>query len=178
MPFSTWTRTLVIALAFRPVGPAWGGEEPVRVERTMRVRLGAAADRVFPLFGPIRESEWDPRWAPRMIFPTDRSQSEKGAVFTTDGAVWVMTVYDPARRIVGYVRVLPGVTVTEIDVAVASAGPAASEARVTCRLTPLSKAGEEPIERFRLHFPHQAAHWEEAINHLLTTGRPLVKHQP
>ena len=31
---------------------------PIEISRMARIVLGAAAERVFPLFGPIREAEW------------------------------------------------------------------------------------------------------------------------
>jgi len=56
--------------------------------------LPAGVADATPLFGPVREREWSPDWAPRFIHPADPAQRE-GAVFTTathNGTrLWVLT---------------------------------------------------------------------------------------
>ena len=54
-------------------------------EQTFVIHLNAAVAEVTPLFGPVREAEWAPTWAPRFIHPADAQQRE-GAIFTAPSA--------------------------------------------------------------------------------------------
>jgi hypothetical protein len=68
------------------------------VEAGFTLRLPAPPSVVFPLFGPIRETEWPPRWNPALLYPPDCIQ-KAGGVFTREheqDAIWVLTVYDEA----------------------------------------------------------------------------------
>lgn len=150
-----------------------------RTRQTMQFDLNASADRVFPLFGPIRESEWDPNWKPAMLFPADGSQTGDGAVFTVthpgaQASVWVMSRYDAAARQIQYVRFTPGAVVVLIDIGVRSAGRSRSVATVTYNYTSLSPEGDRILERFEQVFPHWPREWGDAINHYLATGAPLA----
>jgi hypothetical protein len=141
-----------------------------RESRTFHLALHGAADVVFPLFGPVRESEWSPGWAPRFVYPATPAQGPDGAVFTTEGAdgaapsLWVMNDYDPAARRVRYTILHPGVSVGELAIVVSPAGDAACTADVTYRFTALSADGNASIARWIEHFPHMAPHLEGAIN--------------
>ena len=162
-----------------PAPPAVTTPALARESRTMRLQLSADADSVFPLFGPVRESEWSPDWSPRFLYPAAPAQGPDGAVFTTDGpggaaSVWVMTDYDAAARGVRYVILHPGLSVGELSIHVAPAGPRASTAEVTYRFTALGPAGNDAIARWVEHFPHMQPHWEQALNARLAApeGRP------
>ena len=154
--------------------------EPVkRAQRTMRMELIGNAKLVFPLFGPVRESEWDPNWKPAMLFPVDGSQSADGAVFTVpdpgaQNSVWVMSRYDAARRQIQYVRFIPGAAVVQIDIGVEPAGRSRSLAMVRYTYTSLSSEGDGLVDRFVETFPKREREWKKVINHYLTTGTPLV----
>jgi hypothetical protein len=159
--------------------PAASAPQRVAAERarlTMTLDLVAAADSVFPLFGPVREASWAPDWHPRMVFPTDGSQSADGAVFiVAEGSrdvVWVMTEYDPSARIVRYVHVAPNDYVGQIDIDVTPVSATRARARVTYTLTAISDSGAQVVTRFRAHFGRLAPHWTSAINRYLRTGTP------
>src|ERR1700689_5409508 len=51
-------------------------------EASIVLHLPAPPAVVFPLFGPVRESEWAPHWNPTILYPPDRSQ-KAGMAFTT-----------------------------------------------------------------------------------------------
>jgi hypothetical protein len=141
---------------------------PLRASAAIELHLNAPADLAFPLFGPARESEWAPTWAPKWIYPPEPRQSPEGAVFTTvapEGvSIWVMTVFDPEKRDVEYVHLIPGHRVTEISIIVRPAGSAASVARVSYRVTALSQDGSAFVAHFAKNFPSEGQHWERAIN--------------
>ncbi len=143
-----------------------------RAAASIDLHLNASADAAFPLFGPVRESEWVPEWAPSWIYPPEPRQSSDGAVFTTTlragVATWVMTVYDTDKRTVEYVNFIPGHRVTQISITVRPETAATSIARVTYRVTALSQEGGEFVAHFAKNFPGEGPHWEKAINDSIT----------
>jgi len=147
----------------------------VQVTRTMSLDLPGAADDAFPLFGPVREAEWSPGWSPSFVTPPTAAQTPDGAVFTTgdgdDALTWVMTDFDPARRIVRYVHVRPGRLLAQLWIEVREVSAHASRADVTYRYTRLGPAGDPAITHFIAMFPHMRHHWEEAIGGALSGGR-------
>lgn len=139
-----------------------------RAAVSIELHLNASADAAFPLFGPLRESEWAPDWSPVWIYPPDPRQTADGAVFTISHhsgfSTWVMTVYDTDRHAVEYVNFLPGNRITEISITVRPETPATSIARVSYRVTALSQSGSAFVAHFAKNFPAEAPHWEKAIN--------------
>jgi hypothetical protein len=135
---------------------------------SIELHLNASADAAFPLFGPVRESEWAPEWSPVWIYPSAPLQSADGAVFTTTHhagvATWVMTVYDTDKRIVEYVNFIPGRRVTQISITVRPDTAATSIARVSYRVTALSQEGGVFVAHFAKNFPGEGPHWQKAVN--------------
>jgi len=141
---------------------------PLRASAAIELRLNAPADAAFPLFGPVRESEWAPTWSPQWIYPPEPRQSPDGAVFTTASPIglstWVMTLYDPENRIVEYVNFMPGHRVTQISIIVRPETAATSIARVSYRVTALSSEDAATVAHFEKEFPDEAPHWQNAVN--------------
>jgi hypothetical protein len=50
--------------------------------QSFEIVLDATVAEAAPLFGPVREAEWAPGWAPHFVHPASAGQQE-GAVFTT-----------------------------------------------------------------------------------------------
>jgi hypothetical protein len=150
-----------------------------RERRSISFTVKGKPDAVFPLFGPVRESEWDPAWQPEFIHPSDGTQSHDGAVFIVRKggreSIWVMRRYDAKQRELEYVRVTPGYVVAEVEVSIAPAAGGQSRATVTYRYTALSDEGNTFIAHWADEFPKTGPHWGEVINHYITTGRPLVE---
>ncbi len=144
------------------------GPAQLHAAASIELHLNASADAAFPLFGPVRESEWAPEWAPSWIYPPEPRQSSDGAVFTTTlragVATWMMTVYDTEKHTVEYVNFIPGHRVTEISITVRPETAATSVARVTYRVTALSQEGGEFVAHFAKNFAGEGPHWEKAIN--------------
>lgn len=142
-----------------------------QIERTMTLSLAGPADEAFPLFGPLREREWEPEWNPVFIAPDDGQSCAPGTVFVVPGppeGVWVMTAYDAARRQVRYVMVQPRLVTSEIAVDVTPSGPQSSTALVAYRRTALSEAGEAALDEFIGVWPSWAGQWQSAINAVLS----------
>ena len=143
--------------------------------RSFAIELPVPVAAAAPLFGPVREREWAPQWAPLFVQPAAPAQ-EEGAVFTTSDAhgesLWVLTDYDPDAGRIGYVALQPGVVVAQLRIGLRPAGDSACVATVTSRRTALSPAGNELVDRFAEHFAQQGAHWQQAIAGALQRAQP------
>lgn len=140
-------------------------------------RLHAPAAEALPLFGPVREAEWEPHWTPQFLHQSGGAQAA-GAVFTISGphsgVLWVLTDYDVEAGRVAYVTIVPDRVLTEIQIRVAPDGsrPTACRATVTYRKSALSADGNDVVRQMDAAWAaHQQPHWEEAINKVLDKGR-------
>ena len=155
-------------------------ENSVRAERSFTITVNAPPDKAFPLFGPARESDWSPDFKPAFIFPETGAHPGEGDVFTSkpkDGraaSTWVMTVYDPPSGRVEYVEFTPEHSVTDIRIRVRKAGHDKSSVTVMYRRTALSPEAQPFIRRFADRFLQERVNWENAVNHYLATGEPLI----
>src|SRR6266576_7184650 len=82
--------------------------------QSFTISLKGSIAEVTPLFGPVRETEWAPGWAPHFLNPPEGAQRE-GVVFTTTtskgrGRLWLLTAYDIKEGRVEYVIVTPAFT--------------------------------------------------------------------
>ncbi len=149
------------------IGSLLSAQSREHAEASIILRLPASPAAVFPLFGPVRESEWAPHWNPTILYPPDRGQSA-GAVFTTrqhlHDTVWVLTTYEEAALRVSYVIVRPAISASQLDIALKPIGEKETEATVTHRLTSLSEDGDGYVKKFGAQFPLEREHWEQAIS--------------
>ncbi|HMJ70836.1 MAG TPA: SRPBCC family protein [Cyclobacteriaceae bacterium] len=150
-----------------------------RIHQSGTIRLDAPIDKVFPLFGPIREKDWAHGWDPQVIYPKD-TLVEKQMVFCTRGGLhgstetytWVVVNYEPNRSTIEYM-----VTASErlwfITVSCNPAG-ANTMATVTYSYTGLTEEGNRKNEvAIKDMFASNLKDWEAAINHYLKTGTQL-----
>src|SRR5690606_29501277 len=76
---------------------------PVEITRRAAILVHADLDTVFPLFGPIRESDWADGWNPS-ILSRDVEPMREGCVFQTDHegkcATWILAEYRREPRLV------------------------------------------------------------------------------
>jgi hypothetical protein len=138
---------------------------PVRATRTFEQRLLASPERVFPLLCPVRETEWVEGWDPSLVISAS-GIAERDCVFVTPDpeAVWVVTEYEPPRRI-EFVKVTPGLTVARIAIALKTAGENETRAGVTYMHTALSAEGERFVAGFtEEHYARFMKEWERALN--------------
>jgi len=138
------------------------------------VLKGSVAD-VTPLFGPVREVEWAPSWAPRFIHPPEGAQRD-GVVFTTKSGnrkerFWLLTTYDVKAGRVEYVFLAPGFTVNEVKIRVIPDGERQCKATITYRHSALAPDGNEEVAKLDRNWAEQQrVHWEAAINSALANG--------
>ena len=137
--------------------------------------LNAPVAEALPLFGPVREAEWSPDWAPQFIHPPEGAQRD-GVVFTTrHGAaqriqLWVLTEYDAVAGRITYVVTEPEFLVTEIKIRVVPDGVdgAGCRATVTYRRSALDPSANPVVEHLDAHWAAaQRPHWEAAIRSAL-----------
>jgi len=138
--------------------------------------LDAPAAEALPLFGPVREAEWAPGWAPHFLHPPEGGQRD-GVVFTTTVGkaerrqIWVLTEYDAAAGRVSYVVTEPGFMVTEIRIAVVGAGTGC-RATVTYRRSALDPNANAIVESLDARWAAaQGPHWAAAIDGALRRAR-------
>jgi hypothetical protein len=141
------------------------------------ITLQGSVAEVTPLFGPVREVEWAPSWRPRFLHPAQGGQCE-GAVFTNTSSngterLWLLTAYDLKEGRVEYVFITAGFTASEIKIRVVPDGDGQSKATITYRHSALAREGNAEVEKLNPHWAEQQrAHWETAINAVLTKRGP------
>ena len=173
----------MVALAHQPTSPLASGPgrfQARAVSHAATIRMNGPVEKVFPLFGPVRESEWAPGWSPDLVYPTD-SEVAEGMVFKTPGeegeTLWVITRYDPEQHTVVYANVTPGYMVNRILIHCSAAGSGETDATVAYSHVALGEHGNDFVQ----HMDEQAyaakmEHWRLAINYRLETGKTIPAH--
>ncbi|MCX6071409.1 MAG: hypothetical protein NTU91_11225 [Chloroflexi bacterium] len=161
---------------------------PVRISRTRAIVLRGMPDEVFPLFGPIREQEWAPGWAPTIIHPSG-VLAEAHMVFTARShdadeaeCTWTISTYDPEHGSIEYTVFAPGRLWTIAIRCHPGQADRTARAEVTYTYTGVTDRGrrlnEAALERM---FHRDLKDWEEQINRTLDgrAGRsdPLDQHR-
>jgi hypothetical protein len=157
-------------------------EKPRRVRRSFTQHLCAPAGTVFPLLCPVREMEWVNDWRPKLVI-TDSGVAEPGCIFVTPGipedALWLMRVHDPVEHHLEIIKIIPGMVIGTITVAIAADGEEACTADISYAYTALSEHGKRAIGEFtEEHFRGFMKTWETELNHFLRTGEKLVSSEP
>jgi hypothetical protein len=143
--------------------------------QSFTIALKGSVAEVTPLFGPVREAEWAPSWAPHFLHPPEGAQRE-GVVFATTTSngkerVWLLTAYDAKEGRVEYVFVALGFTANEIKIRVVADGDRHCKATITYRHSALAPEGNEEVDKLDAHWAEQQrVHWETAINSALAKG--------
>ena len=121
-----------------------------RATHTYRLRLRAWPEKVFPLFCPVRETEWADGWLPELVISSS-GVAERDCVFTTSDkrgtAVWYITRYEPENWFVEMLKIAPGVTACRLNIQLCKEG-ARCIADVTYTHTSLGPAGDELVAAF------------------------------
>ena len=165
---------------------------PVELTRRAAILLHADLDAVFPLFGPVRESDWADGWSPVML-SRDVEPMREGCVFQTEheggGATWVLAQYQRDPRVpqegvpdggqspetarVQYVVVSPESHVARIQIDLRS-DPTATRAEIVYEFTGLTERGNLYVSRHTPEYFTAWIHeWKVAIEHYLKTGETL-----
>jgi len=148
--------------------------KPERIRKIASFTVHAPIEKVFPLFGPIREKEWAAGWEPEIIF-SNSDEADEHMIFKTSGKhhdeefLWIITQFRPEEHLVEY-------TVSTVDriwfVRVqCESRNEETLATVSYTYTGLNNRGNEMnMEALDKMFANNLADWEEAINYYIKTG--------
>jgi hypothetical protein len=152
---------------------------PVRVSHTYTQTLNGSPAEVLPLLCPVREADWVPDWAPRLVI-SSTGLAEPDCVFITPDpaapagaeAIWTVLHQDPTAGTVEMLKVTPGFLVVRLAIALRPRPEAGCHAVVTYCYTALSPAGEAYVrERTAASYAEFMRGWESALNAYLRTAR-------
>ena len=152
---------------------------PVRVSHTYTQELDGSPAEVLPLLCPVREADWVPGWAPRLVLSRS-GVAEPDCVFVTPDpaagenveAIWTVLGQDPSAATVEMLKVTPGFLVVRLVIALRPRGERACYADVTYTYTALGPAGERYVqERTPAAYEEFMRSWEHALNAYLYTHR-------
>jgi hypothetical protein len=152
---------------------------PVRVTYTYTQTLDGSPADVLPLLCPVREAEWVPGWAPRLVL-SNSGLVEPDCVFITPDpaaateteAIWTVLHQDPAAGTVEMLKVTPGFVVVRLAIALRPRPEGGCQAVVTYCYTALSPAGEAYVQgRTPAAYAEFMRGWESALNEYLRAGR-------
>ena len=156
---------------------------PIRVSHTYRQTLDATPDDILPLLCPVREAEWVPGWAPRLVLSSS-GFVERDCIFITPDpaagpeaeAVWTVLEFDRDARTVEMLKVTPGFLVVRLSI-VLRPREGGSHADVTYTYTALGPIGEEfvrtrPAEAYSAFMRG----WEAALTAYLRTRQEVPGH--
>ena len=156
------------------------GFKAKKITRSYRQSINAPSDVIFPLLCPVREAEWFDGWEYEMIH-SESGLAEEGCVFITpcddeEDTVWVISLYDKARRKIDFTRFTPGSRICVLDIAVTPRGETGSNVDISYNYTGVSAAGNTWIDNFTEEaFLEAVKFWEKSMNHFLGTGKRLKK---
>ena len=114
-----------------------------RTRRVFEYGFAAAPARVFPLLCPQREHAWIDGWEATIV-SSDSGVAEDHCVFTTHGATWVVTRYEPAAYLIAF-AIFGHDRVERLDVSLQADGDGTAS-RWVRTYTPLNEAGVATIE--------------------------------
>jgi hypothetical protein len=146
-----------------------------RISKTALIELRASIEKVFPLFGPIRETEWAYGWDPEIIF--GNIDPEEHMIFRTKAGyddekfyTWIVSQYSLAHHKIEYtVSTTQRIWVITVQCTAHGNG---TKAMITYTYTSLTDTGAKRNEEsLRNMFACDLKDWEEAINFYLNTGK-------
>lgn len=150
-----------------------------RISRTATFSVNEEIEKAFPLFGPMREMEWEAGWKPALVF-SETNDVEERMIFKTPGRfeeertyTWVITQYFPERYRIEYMVSTPE-RIWFITVQ-CKAQEEQTLVTVTYTFTGLTERGNERNKQaLEKMYTNNLKDWEAAINYYLSTGTPLT----
>ena len=134
-----------------------------RLTRHYVQKIRATPEEVFPLLCPELEKAWLPGWDARMIHSAS-GVAERGAVFETKTATWIVTEHDAPRR-VAFARFQSDRVVVQIEITLARHLDGDTAVGITYTHTPTDESSRAILAAAResdwldtMHF------WEGSMN--------------
>ena len=155
--------------------------EAEKIHRSRTIRLKGSFEKVFPLFGPVREKDWAEGWDPHVLL-SQSENIEEHMVFQSpshfedegDHYTWTVSKYNPDQGQIEY-TVFTDSRLWWITIDCRpEPGGESCKATITYTYVGLNDLGN----RLNAHalesmFKHNLKDWELAINHYLETGSRL-----
>jgi len=150
--------------------------KPNRVTRIYTQQLNGTPDVVFPLFCPVRETEWIKGWDPPLVV-TSSGKAEPDCVFTTRedpiDTIWYITCHDPGAGFIEMIRITPGVTACRLNIQLREIA-GGSEAVISYTHTSVGPEGDVYVASFTEDYYRQfMQEWENRLNRYLLDGATL-----
>jgi hypothetical protein len=154
---------------------------PERIQKCSSISVNGTVEKVFPLFGPVREKEWAEGWDPEILYSTTKL-AEEHMIFRTKAHnqheefyTWVITQFDPKLHKIEYTVSTPN-RIWFITVSCESDGKE-TRAKICYTFTGLNETGNQ-LNRDALEkmFVNNLKDWEEAINYYLKHNELLIHH--
>jgi len=147
-----------------------------RLSKQYTQTIYAGQEQVFSLLCPAEEARWLDGWSYHMIY-SKSGIAEAGCIFTTpEGekkAIWINSLRDQPNGQIQFVKVIPDITVTLLDIQLARQEEL-TRVTISYTTTALSKAGEHALELITdSTFQQRLKLWEQSMNHYLKTGNKL-----
>lgn len=151
-------------------------ETPCRRKHTYTQVIAATPDEVFPLLCPVREEDWAPGWRTRLVV-SETGLVEEDCMFVTPDepadAIWIVADHDPEAHGLRMYKIVPGVVVSRLDIALAGDG-SGTKATIAYEHTALSEAGRAIVAgHSESSYRKFMKGWEAAINAYLKTGKMI-----
>ena len=157
--------------------------ESKRISRTSIITLNASLDKVFPLFGPIKEKEWADGWSPEIVY-SKTNLLEEHMVFKTKAHghgetnyTWIVTKYMPEQSFIEY-TVFTNERLWYITIKCSeNSNIQTTDVEITYTYTGLTEKGNVINEKaLQSMYSNELKDWEEAINYYLKTGKKRKHH--
>ena len=151
-------------------------ETPCRQRHTYTQAIAATPGEVFPLLCPVREEDWAPGWRTRLVV-SNTGLIEEDCIFVTPGepadAIWIVTDHDPETHRLRMYKIVPGVVVSRLEIALSEDGPG-TKAAISYEHTALSEAGRAIVSgHTESSYRKFMKGWQAAINTYLKTGKMI-----
>jgi len=155
-----------------------GINQPRRVKHRFTQSINGTPEQIFPLFCPVRETDWIPGWTTDWVI-SDSGVAEHNCIFQTpprEGAggaasIWVITRHDADAFEVEMFKVTPGFTVGKLHISLSAQGDSGTDATIGYEFTSLGPPGDTFLEGFTAQWYEKFMQvWEDQMNHYLETG--------
>lgn len=140
--------------------------------------LIASPDRVFPLLCPVREVDWAPGWAPRLVVSESGVMEERCLFVTPEDenaeAIWIATRHDPRALSLELWRIIPDHTASRFEIELTPAPDGHTAASITYACTSLGPAGDRFLDSCTVDwYEGVMRHWEQSLNYYLEHGKMI-----
>jgi len=128
-------------------------KEAKHIMRKAEIMVDARPEEVFPLLCPVREYEWIPQWKCELVHCPE-GVIGPDTVFTTrpegidEVETWTVIRHEPENFTLSFMRFIPGVCVTRMDIALRREGESRTSLVCGKTLTSLGEQGDASLDAY------------------------------